>query len=287
MRFKSGLFLGLFGLIVVILGGWYFTLTVCFLIHLALLEFFKIAELSGIRPATKTTLVLCQIILIATHFETQGVLDSQLSLSILPISSAVICGWLILQPVTGKISDIAASVFGLFYLGFLPSHWIRLRSISDINNLFWNNNFEQINIISSDTALIITFSTCLMIVASDIGSYVIGGKFGTHSLTLISPGKTIEGTLGGFLSSILIGILISIVFKWDNGYYLGILFGFLISLFGLIGDLIESMMKRDAGLKDSGDVLPGHGGILDRIDSYIFTPSIIFYLIKFLNNFNF
>ena len=94
------------------------------------------AEFTGIKPATKTTLFSCFIITIATYLEVIGFLDREIYNSILPICSVGICTWLLLQPKSGTISDIAASIFGLFYLGFLPSYWIKLRAIqSTINNL--------------------------------------------------------------------------------------------------------------------------------------------------------
>ena len=132
MRLKSGLLIGIFGLIVVLLGGWFFTLATALLTYLALLEFFRMAEFKGIKPATKTTLFSCFVIIITTYLETIGLLEGEISNSILPICSVVICTWLLLQPKSGTISDIAASIFGLFYLGFLPSYWIKLRELESV-----------------------------------------------------------------------------------------------------------------------------------------------------------
>ena len=284
MRIRSGLLIGIFGLIVVLLGGWYFTIAVAILTYLALLEFFRMAEFTGIKPATKTTLFSCLIIIISTHLETIGLLEREIASSILPICSVGICTWLLLQPKPGKISDIAASIFGLLYLGFLPSYWIKIRAleaaVSSSSQSFFSLNF------SNSTGLNLTLTSCLLIVASDIGSYFFGKLFGKRSLSPISPSKTIEGLLGGITCSILLAIIFAFLLDWKNAFFIGILYGILISLMALVGDLIESMMKRDAKIKDSGTFLPGHGGILDRIDSYIFTPSVIYYIIvifKYLN----
>ncbi len=284
MRLKSGLIIGIFGLIVVSLGGWFFVIGIALLSYLALLELFKMAEYTGIKPATKTTLLSCVIIIISTYLEVKGLIGKEISNAILPISSISICTWLLIQPKPGKISDIATSIFGLFYLGLLPSYWIKLRELEFIfqstrydGNLYSNlNHFSGFNI---------TLTACLLIVSSDIGSYFIGKKYGKNSLSSISPGKTIEGLVGGISCSILTGIFFATLFNWDNSILIGMFFGALVSLMGLVGDLIESMMKRDAKLKDSGNLLPGHGGMLDRIDSYIFTPSVIYYIILIIDSF--
>ncbi len=285
MRFRSGLLIGIFGLIVVLLGGWFFTFATALLTYLALLEFFRMAEFKGIKPATKTTLFSCFVIIITTYLESIGLLESEISNSILPICAVGICTWLLLQPKSGTISDIAASIFGLFYLGFLPSYWIKLRGLESVI-LSSNKEFFSLENLSSTSGLNLTLTSCFLIVASDIGSYFIGKSFGKRSLSPISPSKTVEGLIGGISCSILLAIFFAFLLNWENPFLVGIFYGILISLMALVGDLIESMMKRDAKIKDSGTFLPGHGGILDRIDSYIFTPSVLYYIfiiIKYLN----
>mgnify|MGYP001448033703 CR=1 FL=1 len=281
-RIFIGIAAGCFGLLVVMLGGWWFSIAVGLIVHLALLEYFRMAKFTGIRPAIKTTLVSCQLLLLTTQLSMGGALPEQIAAAVLPLSGAAICGWLLLQPETGSISDISASIFGLFYLGFLPSHWIRLRNFSDIDIVSGLHSMlgGLFNNISSGMA--ITLVACLMIVASDIGSYVLGRRFGQHNLSPISPQKTIEGAVGGFLCAILIGSFAGLLFEWNFGLIIGGLLGALVALFALVGDLTESMMKRNAGLKDSGDALPGHGGILDRIDSYLFTPAVVYYAVVLL-----
>jgi phosphatidate cytidylyltransferase len=195
--------------------------------------------------------------------------------AVLPASGAVICGWLLLQPRTGTIADVAASVFGLFYLGFLPSHWIKLRDLVDpalVPNLTAHGS-------AASAGLALTLLACFLIVATDIGSYVIGRRLGRHPLSPISPGKTVEGAVGGLLCALLVGALGGLLLGWRLGWLFGGLLGAVVAVFALVGDLTESMMKRDAGLKDSGDVIPGHGGVLDRIDSYLFVPAVVYTLV--------
>ncbi len=277
-RLLSGWAAGGFGLVVVLLGGWWFTVAVGVIVHLGLLEFFRMAQFKGIRPATKTTLVACQILLFTTMAATDGGgwLAVDLSAAVLPVSGAVICGWLLLQPVTGTIADIAASIFGLFYLGFLPSYWIKLRELAD--PMLAPNLASAPPLFTPGMALMLL--ACLLIVATDIGSYMIGRRLGRHPLSPISPGKTVEGALGGVGCAVLVGVLGGVLLGWRWGWLVGGVLGGVVALFALVGDLTESMMKRDAGLKDSGDAIPGHGGILDRIDSYLFTPAVVYSLVS-------
>jgi len=279
-RLLSGWLVGGFGFVVVMLGGWWFTVAVGLIVHLGLLEFFRMAQFKGIRPATKTTLVAVQLLLLTTQAAAAGeagagLFAGDVAAAVLPASGAVICGWLLLQPVTGTIADIAASIFGLFYLGFLPSHWIKLRDLSDSALA---PALQGLAIpISSGNAL--TLLACFLVVATDIGSYVIGRRLGRHPLSPISPGKTVEGALGGVACACAVGALGGVLLGWRWGWLLGAVLGAVVALFALVGDLTESMMKRDAGLKDSGDAIPGHGGILDRIDSYLFTPAVVYSLV--------
>jgi len=189
-RLVSGLLVGLFGLVVVGLGGWWFTIALGVIVHLGLLEFFRMAQFKGMRPATKTTLVACQLLLISTQWSVNGGIASSLADAVLPLSGAAICGWLLLQPITGSIADIAASIFGLFYLGFLPSHWLRLRNLQsvDIAPLVGHIPWSWVS-----SGLLITLLACLMVVASDIGSFAIGRRFGHHPLSPISPPKPLKG----------------------------------------------------------------------------------------------
>ncbi len=280
-RLGSGWAAGGFGALVVLLGGWWFTVAVGVIVHLGLLEFFRMAQSKGIRPATKTTLVAVQLLLLTTQAAAgsgwgSGGMVSDVAAAVLPASGAVICGWLLLQPVTGTIADIAASIFGLFYLGFLPSHWIKLRDLIDPALAPHLEGSLPFSGWPWSSGLALTLLACFLIVATDIGSYVIGRRLGRHPLSPISPGKTVEGALGGILCAMVVGGGGGLWLGWRWGWLIGALLGAVVAIFALVGDLTESMMKRDAGLKDSGDAIPGHGGILDRIDSYLFVPAVVY-----------
>jgi phosphatidate cytidylyltransferase len=284
-RLASGWAAGGIGFLMVMLGGWWFTLAVGLIVHLGLLEFFRMARFKGIRPASRTSLVAVQLLLLTTQAAAGSgwfapEVANDLAAAVLPASGAVICGWLLLQPTTGTIADIAASIFGLFYLGFLPSHWLKLRDLVDPALA---PSLAGANLPGTSwpwtSGLALTLLACFLIVATDIGSYAIGRRWGRHPLSPISPGKTVEGALGGIGCAVLVGALGGVWLGWPWGALVGGLLGGVVAVFALVGDLTESMMKRDAGLKDSGDAIPGHGGILDRIDSYLFVPAVVYFAV--------
>ncbi len=114
--------------------------------------------------------------------------------------------------------------------------------------------------------------------AEDTGAYFIGVKFGKTKFTNISPKKTIEGAIGGILFTILIISIYTYFLGIFSGYWL--VYAFFVAIIAMIGDLFESSMKRYSGVKDSGSIIPGHGGILDRFDSLLFSiPFTYFFLI--------
>ncbi|MGL5033830.1 MAG: phosphatidate cytidylyltransferase, partial [Microcystaceae cyanobacterium] len=118
--------------------------------------------------------------------------------------------------------------------------------------------------------------------AADIGAYLMGKWLGRTRLSDISPKKTVEGAFWGILGSILVAIAGAWYLHWPYWEITGALLGLLIGIVSLLGDLTESMMKRDAGVKDSGQLIPGHGGILDRTDSYVFTAPLVYYFVVLL-----
>ena len=276
-RITSAVVAIVLALAAILLGGWYFTIGFGIIVYLGQLEYFQLTRAKGIAPAAKTTLVVSQALLVVSN------LSPSLADAIFPVAGTFICFYLLFQPKFATIADISASIMGLFYGGYLPSYWVRLRSLGQIeaSNLPLDGFFPAAG--SGWSALPQGLTTTLLafgcIWAADIGAYVVGKSFGRTRLSDISPKKTVEGAAFGVAASVAIGILGSGALKWPGWPITGAILGLLIGVASLLGDLTESMMKRDAGVKDSGQLIPGHGGILDRADSYVFTAPIVYYFV--------
>jgi phosphatidate cytidylyltransferase len=279
-RILSGIVAIVLALGMIFLGGWYFTLCFCIIIYLGQLEYFQLARATGIAPAGKTTLVVSQALLII------ATVSSTLADAVLPVAGTFICFYLLFQPKLATIADISTSILGLFYGGYLPSYWVRLRSLGQAEciNLplggYWPQHWT--NIKDWPQGLTITLLAFGCIWAADIGAYFIGKFFGKTSLSHISPKKTVEGAVFGVSASVAVAVAGAWYLNWHLWPIAGVALGLLIGIASLLGDLTESMMKRDAGVKDSGQLIPGHGGILDRADSYVFTAPLVYYFVTLL-----
>ncbi|MEV4896626.1 phosphatidate cytidylyltransferase [Nonomuraea sp. NPDC055795] len=150
----------------------------------------------------------------------------------------------------GYVRDATASVFTLVYPALLAGFIGLLLSPQD----------------GADRVLIFIAVT----VASDIGGYFAGVLFGRHKMSIISPKKTWEGFAGSVLACVGVGAWL-VIWRMDGEFWQGALIGMLAAALATIGDLIESMIKRDLGIKDLGTILPGHGGLMDRLDSLVTT----------------
>lgn len=146
-------------------------------------------------------------------------------------------------------ADVAAGAFVQVYVTFLAGFYLVLTG--EEGGQWW------------------TLAAVLVVVTSDVGAYASGLAFGRHKLAPnISPGKTVEGFIGAVLLSILAGILLAL-FMIQQPWWVGAIFGAVLALVATGGDLVESLIKRDIGVKDISSWLPGHGGFLDRLDSII------------------
>lgn len=177
----------------------------------------------------------------------------------------------------GSIPRAGATLFGIIYLGWLLSHAILLRNIDDWEAVkTFSRDYQGLG----DTGFFYIFFTVACTFLNDTGAYFTGLKLGRHKLApSISPGKTVEGTIGGIAACILTGLVVNYGFGSPLSSDWTVLFSLIISIAAIFGDLAESAIKRGAGLKDSGAIVPGHGGVLDRFDSLIFVFPVSYYFL--------
>lgn len=182
----------------------------------------------------------------------------------------VVAGLFLFELFTTKTQSFQKTSNAFFALIYVLVPFISLNVIG-FDNLFE----EKIGIENSRYILLGFF---IILWTSDSMAYVTGKLLGKHKIApAISPGKTWEGVFGGFVFSLLAGFLISYFTESSLNLWLGM--AAIISIFGFLGDLSESMLKRKSGMKDSGNLLPGHGGVLDRFDGIIFSaPLVMCYL---------
>jgi phosphatidate cytidylyltransferase len=192
------------------------------------------------------------------------------------------------QDYHGTLTDWALTVAGMLYIGLLGAHFILLRDLNGSLDSFVGRidgmgrwQYRE----GADTALGLGWYLLAQIVTwmTDVGAYLVGRTWGRRKLApAISPGKTIEGGLGG----LALGALTSLACVWAFGLPLhplaALAVGAVLSTVGQAGDLAESLIKRQAGVKDSGTLIPGHGGIFDRIDSLLVVVAVTYYLARVL-----
>ena len=135
----------------------------------------------------------------------------------------------------------------------------------------------------SSSGMVWIFVLLAVVFAGDTSAYYVGSYFGRHKLNpAVSPGKTIEGSIGGLVANLVIGGVAKFFFLSDLPWGLGLLFFLAIGIAGQVGDLFESELKRATGIKDSSGILPGHGGVLDRIDALLFASPVAYIFIRFI-----
>lgn len=250
------------GITLILLGGIPYNLFMTLVLALSGWEYARMFRKAGWQPGK--LLVIAGVTLIAlmrSFFEFQH-MDWILCLLVMAAMA-----YHLFQYEKGRSEaavDFCITLDGIFYLGWLGSYLISLRSLP--NGMWW-------------ILLVLPTVWC-----ADAGAYFIGSRFGKHLLApRLSPKKTWEGYFGGVASAIIGGMVLVYFISQQmpgisltQGAFLGLLLGVLTPL----GDLGESMLKRMAGVKDSSQLLPGHGGVFDRIDSWIWAVVLGFYLIQ-------
>jgi phosphatidate cytidylyltransferase len=250
----------------------WFTMLVAVWGGLAIFEFYKLVTASKILPLTYFGLIWTLLFILSRNLDLLSILKPHFDLNLLTpllLASAIVLPltWLVLRDQKEKaFNSWVWTIAGILYVGWLLSYLVALRGMEDGRNWIF----------------LVLFTTF----ASDTAAFFTGRALGRHQLAPhISPGKTWEGTTGGILGAILVSLFfilptpLILHLNWGQA----ILLGFLVSVFGQLGDLVESLFKRNMGVKDSGRLVSGHGGVLDRIDSIVFAGIVVYYFVLLLN----
>ncbi|XVF22752.1 hypothetical protein REPUB_Repub12eG0198100 [Reevesia pubescens] len=271
----------------VLAGGWVFTVTMAAVVFLGAREYFELVRSHGItagmtpppRYVSRVCSVICTLMPILTLYF--GNIDVSVASAAFVVAMA-----LLLQRGNPRFAQLSSTMFGLFYCGYLPCFWIKLRcglaapALNTKIGVGWPFLLGgQAHWTVGLVATLISFSS---IIAADTYAFLGGKAIGRTPLTNISPKKTWEGAIVGLGGCIATSVVLSKIFSWPASWLSAIAFGILNFFGSIFGDLTESMIKRDAGVKDSGSLIPGHGGILDRVDSYIFTGALAYSFVKIL-----
>jgi len=238
------------------------TIFVAILGSLAIFEFYRMVTSAQVSPLAYFGLIWTLLFIVSPHF------DYAILIPLL-FSSAVVLPliWLILRrKKEGVFTSWAWTIAGILYVGWLLSYLVALRDLGT----------PAMPDAGKDWIFFALFTTF----ASDTSAFFTGKFLGRHKLApRISPGKTWEGAIGGVTGAAIVSLLLVAILELPLSHGQAILLGLAVSILGQLGDLTESLLKRKMGVKDSGKILPGHGGVLDRIDSVVFTGILLYYYV--------
>lgn len=265
-------------LALVVLGGPCITILGFLIALMGIHEFFNGFRTMGARPsypiaAVSVTLLYILHIVYEYFFRQQP--DSSLYLMWLFIS-VIMCLFYLFKIEERRLEDSMVTITGIVYIGFFSYHAVMTES-------FFGGNGGSIGLHSSPVWMILITAFC-----TDIFAYFGGYFLGKHKLCpVISPKKTVEGSVCGTLGSVLFCVLFGYFFPVGEGLHLWeyAVIGLAGGIVSQFGDLTASIFKRKMGIKDYGNLIPGHGGIMDRFDSVLFTAPMVYYVMYILSAF--
>lgn len=270
-------------LYVVHIGGLIYLGVVIAFILIALREFYGLIEDKGAQPLVGLGLCFGLAVSLIAYFGTEYHTTLLMTASLLVFMIAQLGK----KDLTESLASISGTYFGVFYVAWLLSHAIVLRFFYDsLITRYDAFDVEWLKIVPETGAFFMTY-TLAVLVACDAGAYFAGRAYGKRKLApRISPNKSVEGAIGGLLLSICVGAAIKGLYDYALPSYsaafpwaLAIGFAPVLAVVGIVGDLVESLLKRDAKVKDTGDLLPGMGGVLDRIDSPLLGIPMMYYML--------
>ena len=247
-------------------GPWSFVLLFALFSIFILREFYQLSKTSGLRPQAYLGITLGVLIFVLVFLQAKGIISVNVTgfcLSML----FLVPGYELFRSRKNALENVAVTILGILYVIYPLS----------LFNYFVFPNAPKDNLYDP-TLLIFLF---MLIWSFDSGAYLFGITLGKHRLfERISPKKSWEGFFGGWFLSIVIALVMQRIFpRYGTGFM--VILASIVTVTGTIGDLVESMIKRNLGVKDSGKFLPGHGGMLDRFDSILFASPFIYLLIHF------
>ncbi len=260
-RIISGLVIGVISLALILPGGWVFTVGVACILAMAAWEFAGLFETGGYAPAKIILTAGTFLTALASQFNNPLYSQTAFGLVILSMAFYHVLTYSKHQQTAGI--DLAASLAGVAFIAFTGQYLIRLRFLPE--GLFW-------------------LLQCILPAGlSDVGAFFIGSLFGRHKIApQLSPNKSVEGYFGGVFTSVLLGYALGLLlgsysasFSGARGFWIGLIVGILSPL----GDFTKSIFKRQFGLKNTGDLIPGHGGVLDRIDTWLVAGIVSYIMI--------
>ncbi|MCK5740399.1 phosphatidate cytidylyltransferase [bacterium] len=248
------------------MGGWYFTALIVLICVLAQREYYQLCEKKGTIPMKTLGMILGAFLAVSFKLTT-----SENILVLFAVSSLLIMAVGLFRKKGSAILDDAVTIGGLLYPTILFAFLILIRESGtaigqpDMYGAKW------------------LFSILIATWICDTAAYFIGSAIGKHKLfQRVSPNKTIEGAIAGLVFAIITMWIINMTFFPEVQLQHLLIVGAICGSFGQLGDLVESKIKRDAAQKDSSNLLPGHGGLLDRFDTLFMTAPIIYFYIKFI-----
>jgi len=252
-------FLPLFVLLVGRGPRWGFALLVLAVAMVGQWEFYRMVKAAGIEVNRPVALLIGVALLVGFYAPWPWMLSLLLSLG---VGGLLLSGWQSVAhsaiPGLGGPGGPALGLLGALYVSWLLGHLLWLRALPHGVQLI--------------------FLLVLVTWGSDASAYLTGSILGRHQLCpVVSPKKTVEGALGGLIGAVAAALLAGAWFYEDLPVIHAVAVGALLGILGLFGDLSESALKRSAGVKDTGNLIPGHGGLLDRIDSLLFTSPALYY----------